>query len=273
MPGLGIRVGWADDAWSRCAARATRRDVWCARIRATPPYDERVTQGRASPRHRAEFSLLRAAVAGGAVLVTVLAVAGATGIIPSAALGAVPSAKVSQHPTPEPSADSNVVVAQDAADGTESAGTGTTRSTPGAKQVEQSTVLSKGSGRGRRVVYDISDQRVWLVGDGNTLVRTYPVSGGDNDLLQPGDYTVFQRNRHAVSYDYRETMNYMVSFAHGESALIGFHDIPAYQDGTLAQTPAQLGTPLSAGCIRQQITDARAMWRFAPIGTDVVVTT
>jgi lipoprotein-anchoring transpeptidase ErfK/SrfK len=42
-------------------------------------------------------------------------------------------------------------------------------------------------------------------------------------------------------------------------------------DGHLVQTRAQLGTPLSHGCIRQWRPDAKALWRFAPVGTSVVV--
>ena len=37
------------------------------------------------------------------------------------------------------------------------------------------------------------------------------------------------------------------------------------------QTVGQLGTPLSHGCIRQRTADAKALWRFAPVGTTVVV--
>ena len=32
-----------------------------------------------------------------------------------------------------------------------------------------------------------------------------------------------------------------------------------------------LGTPQSHGCIRQWRPDAKALWRFAPVGTEVVV--
>ena len=41
--------------------------------------------------------------------------------------------------------------------------------------------------------------------------------------------------------------------------------------GRLVQTREQLGTPRSHGCIRQWRPDARALWRFAPVGTKVVV--
>jgi lipoprotein-anchoring transpeptidase ErfK/SrfK len=65
-------------------------------------------------------------------------------------------------------------------------------------------------------------------------------------------------------------MKYMVRFAHGENAAIGFHDIP-YEDGELLQSRADLGTPRSSGCVRQWRQDAKALWNFAPEGTKVVV--
>jgi lipoprotein-anchoring transpeptidase ErfK/SrfK len=67
-------------------------------------------------------------------------------------------------------------------------------------------------------------------------------------------------------------MGYFVRFARGDTgAAIGFHDIPV-DDGEPVQTVAQLGTPLSHGCIRQRRSDARRTWDFAPLGTPVVVT-
>jgi hypothetical protein len=67
-------------------------------------------------------------------------------------------------------------------------------------------------------------------------------------------------------------MQYFVRFAEGDTgAAIGFHDIPLDNDGDLVQTAAQLGTPQSHGCIRQEREDAIALWEFAPLGTEVVV--
>jgi hypothetical protein len=121
-------------------------------------------------------------------------------------------------------------------------------------------------------VFDIGDQRVWLVDAHGLVVRSYLVSGSRHDNLQPGRYEVYSRSRHAVSYDGRETMGFMVRFAHGENAPIGFHDIPRRPDGFLVETRSQLGTPQSAGCVRQWEPDAKALWTFAPVGTAVVVT-
>ena len=131
--------------------------------------------------------------------------------------------------------------------------------------------LPPDSGTGRRVVFDMSSQRVWLVGAGDRVRRSYLVSGSVTDNLRPGTYTVYSTSRHAIGIDDSGTMEYMVRFAHGERAAIGFHDIPV-DEGRLVQTRADLGTPQSHGCIRQWRPDARALWDFAPVGTTVVVT-
>jgi lipoprotein-anchoring transpeptidase ErfK/SrfK len=128
------------------------------------------------------------------------------------------------------------------------------------------------SGTGRRIVFSQSDQRVWLVGDDGAVERTYLVSGSRFDNLDPGSYRVQSKTRHATAFDASGTMEYFVRFATGYSEPIGFHSVPRDNTGTLEQTKAQLGTPLSAGCVRQWKYDAVALWDFAPVGTPVVVT-
>lgn len=126
------------------------------------------------------------------------------------------------------------------------------------------------SGEGRRVVFDQSAQRVWLVGGEGRVQHTYLVSGSVEDNLDPGDYEVYSRSKQAWGIDDGGTMKYMVRFTYGKRAAIGFHDIPI-KDGELVQTKADLGTALSGGCIRQWRPDAKAMWEFARLGTTVVV--
>ncbi|MCY7395367.1 MAG: L,D-transpeptidase, partial [Nocardioides sp.] len=127
------------------------------------------------------------------------------------------------------------------------------------------------SGEGRRIVFSEARQRVWLIDAAQQVERTYLVSGSVYDNLDPGTYAVFSRSEDAYGIDDSGTMKYFVRFAEGPNAAIGFHDIPV-DDGELVQTTAQLGTPLSHGCIRQKRPDAVALWDFAPIGTEVVVT-
>ena len=124
------------------------------------------------------------------------------------------------------------------------------------------------------MVFDISDQRVWLVGaaSGRDVVRrTYLVSGSVTDNLAPGHLRGLLRSRWAVGIGDSGVMEYFVRFTRGANAAIGFHSIPT-KDGEPLQTRAQLGTPQSHGCIRQALPDAKALWDFAPVGTQVVVT-
>ena len=138
--------------------------------------------------------------------------------------------------------------------------------------LSESTELPARSGTGRRIVFSEGRQRVWLVDGDGDVALTYRVSGSVEDNLDPGTYAVYSRSRHAVGVDDSGTMEYFVRFTHGnEGAAIGFHTIPV-DDGKPVQTRAQLGTPLSHGCIRQDRPHAIALWDFAPVGTTVVVT-
>ena len=132
--------------------------------------------------------------------------------------------------------------------------------------------LPPGSGTGYRIVFDQSDQRVWLVGADGKLQRSYLVSGSRFNNLHPGTFSVLSRSRYATSFDFSGKLEYFVHFTTGFSAPIGFHAVPKDNAGRLEQTKAQLGTPLSAGCVRQWLPDAIALWDFAPVGTKVVVT-
>lgn len=132
------------------------------------------------------------------------------------------------------------------------------------------TKLPERSGAGRRVVYGVTAQRVWVVGARGHVVRSYLVSG-KLDRPGPGRYRVYSRSRHALSYVGSARMQYMIRFAHGRRAAIGFHSIPVGPGGHRVQAVGDLGRPLSAGCVRQRLSDARFLWRWANAGTRVVV--
>jgi hypothetical protein len=137
------------------------------------------------------------------------------------------------------------------------------------RQIDPAALPAR-SGHGRRVVFDLSAQRVWLVGAGRDVERTYLVSGSVTDNLRPGTYEVYSTSRWAVGIDDSGVMQYFVRFTRGARAAIGFHSIPT-KNGRALQSTSQLGTPQSHGCIRQAMPDAEAMWDFAPVGTEVVV--
>lgn len=126
------------------------------------------------------------------------------------------------------------------------------------------------SGAGRRIVYSVGQQRVWLVEANEHVTRSYLVSGRAGTPA-PGVYRVFSKSRYTTSLNGAARMEWMVRFAWGRTAAIGFHSIPVNSAGVPLQSEAQLGTYQSAGCVRQHWSDAEALWNWAPVGTTVVV--
>ena len=217
----------------------------------------------------------RIVAAGSSVLVTLVAVLGASGLLP------VDGSPAEAAPRPPAAALTSQQSSRQTGGGPAAAPTTSTAPTnpPAVDTVDTSRdgreppAVPAHSGRGRRIVFDRAAQRVWLVGQhgGHDEVRrTYLVSGSLTDNLQAGSYRVDSRSMDAIGIDDSGTMHYFVGFAHGRYAAIGFHDIPVAH-GAPVQSRAQLGTPRSHGCVRQARPDAKALWRFAPLGTRVVV--
>ena len=257
------------------------------RRHAAPPAGRRRAE-KGQPRYG------RLAVLGASVSVTGIAMLGGVGVLPSVASGdsgddgdtahdstaaagsilagaaTTPSAQPSAQPSPQGGnaggkKDKNQAAVTSASDGPQD-------DAPAGDSGDQNPPVPDDSGDGRRIVFDQSDQRVWLVDDGEDVERTYLVSGSLYDNLDPGIYSVYSKSEQAVGIDDSGTMEYFVRFTEGTNgAAIGFHDIPI-DNGELVQTVAELGTPQSHGCVRQERTDAIALWEFAPIGTEVDVT-
>jgi lipoprotein-anchoring transpeptidase ErfK/SrfK len=129
------------------------------------------------------------------------------------------------------------------------------------------------SGEGRRIVFDQSAQRVWLVAADGEVQRSYLVSGSDQNNVRPGTYSVKSRTRYARAYNGSGSFEYFVRFTHGRRAPIGFHSVTENRHGELVLARDELGTPRTPGCVEQWRDDAAALWAFAPVGTPVVVTT
>ena len=125
-------------------------------------------------------------------------------------------------------------------------------------------------GSGRRIIYSNQGQRVWLIDATGELHKTHQVSGR-RGIPSAGRYRIYSMSRFAwAPYD-GITMEYMVRFARGEWPY-GFHSIPVWPGDDPLQTPAQLGTHRSGGCVRQLWDDAAAVFDWSTIGTRVIVT-
>jgi hypothetical protein len=201
-------------------------------------------------------------------MVTMVALLGAIGVLPSGSPAAADTARPGDQV-----ALTTLTIPDATRSPVETPGVTPTRAPTGAPSDEAttSTTLPSDSGTGKRVVFDISDQRVWLVDEDDEVRSSYLVSGSLTDNLDPGTYAVYSRSRYAVGIDDSGVMEYFTRFTRGANAAIGFHSIPT-KDGRPLQTAKQLGTPQSHGCIRQARPDAQRLWAFAPVGTKVVVT-
>lgn len=129
-----------------------------------------------------------------------------------------------------------------------------------------------GSGLGRRIIYCNSCQMVWLVEADEYVTARYQVSGR-RGTPRPGEYRVFRKldmGRSKARPDLR--LPWFVGFTWGSTTDIGFHGIPLEPDDRPIQSDAQLGTPRSAGCIRESQFMAKVLYDWAPMDTLVVVT-
>ncbi|MBD0328683.1 MAG: GerMN domain-containing protein [Thermoleophilia bacterium] len=112
------------------------------------------------------------------------------------------------------------------------------------------------AGSARRIEVSIARQVALLV-QGPAVVRAIHVSTGARGFETPrGTYRVYRKELRSWSYPYRVWLPYASYFVRG----VAFHespDVPTY--------------PASHGCVRVPIVEAPFVYRFATMGTRVVV--
>jgi lipoprotein-anchoring transpeptidase ErfK/SrfK len=151
-----------------------------------------------------------------------------------------------------------------------SAGSSDTTTTTTTVLAEVAPVPIK-SGTGRRIVYANRQQRVWVINADNEVIRIFPVSGM---LGQPGKgtFSVFSKSPTSYSPEFAGvTFRFMTRFAIGRNGgNIGFHEIPVRNNRPM-QTVDELGAFKGSGCLRSSTQDALFIYKWATLGTKVVV--
>jgi hypothetical protein len=138
-------------------------------------------------------------------------------------------------------------------------------SVPGGKTgAAKPVAVPKDSGTGKRVVYSVSQKRVWLVDpDRPDQTRTFTVQPGTVDPA-PGSYTVLRvRQGPYTGSDGKQVKNAVLFTTH-EGVVIGFSS--AVDGSTPAPDPSK-----KTGGIRETVADGQALFDFAPFDTKVVV--
>ena len=124
-----------------------------------------------------------------------------------------------------------------------------------------------------RIVLD--EQRAYFSTSKRRLIATLPVSTGIDDQTPVGTFKVFSKSAQTFyAPNPVERMKYMTRFTKGrEGGNIGFHGIPykVTKNGDIPfYTPLGIA-PVSHGCIRMRVTDARWVFDNMKLGSVVSV--
>ncbi len=121
---------------------------------------------------------------------------------------------------------------------------------------------------GKAIVIDKTLQRVTLYDSEDVIVQSFTCSSG---RLYPrtGTYRIFAKKPNSQSiYDNSRFSWFSIFQKSDKGNNIGFHSVPVYPDGTLAE---ELGQPISHGCVRLSYDAAKFLYDWAPVGTVVIV--
>jgi hypothetical protein len=133
---------------------------------------------------------------------------------------------------------------------------------PSASATPAAAPVPDGSGTGRRIVYSLGQQRVWLVDADDEARRTFTVWPGTVDP-DPGSYTVSLRKDATTGSDGVQ-IEHIIYFSAKSGVNIAFSNAV---DGS--SPPPASGA--QTGGIRMAKADGAALWAFGATGTNVRV--
>ena len=121
----------------------------------------------------------------------------------------------------------------------------------------------------------LSEQRAYFYTTSRRLIATLPVSTGADDQTPVGTFKVFSKSAQAFySPSPNERMKFMTRFTKGRQGdNIGFHGIPykVTKNGDIPfYTPLGIA-PVSHGCIRMRVADAKWVFENMKLGSVVAV--
>jgi lipoprotein-anchoring transpeptidase ErfK/SrfK len=121
----------------------------------------------------------------------------------------------------------------------------------------------------------LSEQRAYFYTSSRRLIATLPVSTGADDQTPVGTFKVFSKSAQTFyTPSPNERMKFMTRFTKGRQGdNIGFHGIPykVTKNGDIPfYTPLGIA-PVSHGCIRMRVTDAKWVFDNMKLGSVVAV--
>lgn len=124
--------------------------------------------------------------------------------------------------------------------------------------------------KGKTILVDISDQHVYAYEKGE-LVFSFVASTGRNNLTRVGKYKILDKIPNAYSDPWGFWMPYWMGIYYvGYNLENGFHSLPVLSNGT-ELWGRKIGSPVTYGCVVLLPGDMRKLFRWASVGTAVVI--
>ncbi len=122
----------------------------------------------------------------------------------------------------------------------------------------------------KKLVVDISEQRCWRY-EGDKLLNTWRCSTGRNNSTKVGRFRVQSKIRKAYGSTWNIWMPWWLGIYWSGPVENGIHGLP-WNAKTGRRTWAGLvGTPITYGCVMLNDKAAETLWRWADIGTLVII--
>ncbi len=126
------------------------------------------------------------------------------------------------------------------------------------------------TGGGQRIVVDLSEQRLYAY-QGEVLVYAFVASTGMPDSpTQTGHFSVLNKLPNAYASTWNLEMPYWMGIYWSGGLQNGIHALPILSNGQQLWA-GYLGSPVSFGCVVLSVSEARALYEWAAVGTPVVI--
>ncbi len=123
---------------------------------------------------------------------------------------------------------------------------------------------------GKRIVVDLSDQRMYVYQNGQLLWNWVVSTGRPGQATAVGHYKVLNKLPMAYAYTWSLQMPYWLGIYWAGSLQNGIHALPIQANGQRLWE-GYLGRPVSFGCIILGTQNAQTLYNWAPVGTPVDV--
>jgi LysM repeat protein len=126
------------------------------------------------------------------------------------------------------------------------------------------------SGGGKRIVVDLSAQRMYVYQNGQLLWSWVVSTGRPGQQTAVGHYKVLNKIPNAYAYTWRLQMPYWLGIYWAGHLQNGIHALPIQANGQRLWE-GYLGRPVSFGCVILSTANAKTLYNWAPVGTPVDV--